>query len=62
MALAHERTPIASVDIGPALSLEEIGHAYDGVEAVRDVSLAIGAGEVVINGGRHAHCGVAQFP
>jgi iron(III) transport system ATP-binding protein len=47
MALAHERTPIASVDIGPALSLEEIGHAYDGVEAVRDVSLAIGAGEVV---------------
>ncbi|BBK30888.1 iron(III) transport system ATP-binding protein [Stella humosa] len=39
--------PQAAAAGAPALSLEGIGHAYDGVAAVIDVSLAIGAGEVV---------------
>ncbi|BBK38337.1 spermidine/putrescine ABC transporter ATPase [Allostella sp. ATCC 35155] len=43
LAMTGERAPATSA----ALVLEGIGHAYDGVEAVRDVSIAIGPGEVV---------------
>ncbi len=44
MALAYD---IAAASDTTALALEGIGHAYDGVEAVRDVTLSVAAGEVV---------------